>query len=82
MTKAELSHVKRQLFNMLAAAGKFDNPDHINVIEAIDELTFKKFSLDNYASTLIGIINEMLELDDIAFDVDQLNNYLSKLTQA
>jgi hypothetical protein len=81
MNKTQLSNIKRQLFEMLAASGKQDNDDYQTLMETLDGLSFRHFSLELYATQLVGVINDMLDLDDLAFEPGQLNHYIQQLTQ-
>lgn len=80
MNKKEISEIKRQLYAMLVASGKQDEPDYESLIENLDRLSFRHYSLDLYATQLVGVINDMLDLDDLAFEPRQLNYYLEQLT--
>ncbi len=79
LTPQELSLIKRELFNMLKLSGKQDQPDYEVLIESLDGLTFKHYSVDLYANQLIDVINEMVLLDDLAFEPQQLERYRKQL---
>ncbi len=64
---------------MLVASGKQDQADYESLIETLDGLSFRHYSLENYTTQLIGVINDMLDLDDLAFEPGQLNHYLQQL---
>jgi len=81
MNKKELSKIKHELFAMLAKTGKQEVPDYESLIETLDELSFRHCSLDTYSTQLVGVINDMLDLDDLAFDPNQLNHYLKQLSR-
>lgn len=81
MDKRELSSIKHNLFDMLRNAGKHDNDNYSSLIEALDVLNFKDFTLDSYSTQLVGIINEMYDLDDLAFEPGMLDHYLNKLSR-
>ena len=66
---------------MLVASGKQDQPDYESIIENLDGLSFRHYSLELYTTQLVGIINDMIDLDDLAFEPGQLNNYLNQLSK-
>ncbi len=79
MNRTLLSNIKRELFAMLQSSGKQDQDDYEYLKETLDGLSFKQYSLDRYATQLVGVINDMLDLDDLAFDLGQLNHYIEQL---
>lgn len=79
MNRTQLSTIKRELFAMLVASGKQDQDDYENLIETLDRLSFKQYSLDWYTTQLIGVINDMLDLDDLAFTPKLLDQYIEQL---
>ena len=79
MNQTQLSTIKRELFAMLVASGKQDNHDYESLIETLDGLSFRHYSLEHYKTQLIGVINDMMELDDLAFEPGQLNHYIKQL---
>ena len=81
MTQTELSSIKRELFAMLQASGRQDEPDYESLIEILAGLSFRHYSLESYATQLVGVVNDMVDLDDLAFEPGQLNHYINQLTR-
>ena len=80
MNQIELAQIKRKLFEMLVNAGKQEEDGYDSLIAQLHELSFRDCSLELYATQLVGIINDMCILDDLAFDLGQLHNYLQRLS--
>ena len=79
LNQEHLSNIKRELFGMIKLSGKLTEPIYEDLAESLDTLNFKLYSLNGYASGLAGIIQEMLDLDDLAFDTGQLYHYKHQL---
>lgn len=79
LSKQELSYIKHTLFDMLQSSGKLDYMDYLSLAETLDELSFKAFSTDDYTIKLIEIIDLMIDLDSIGFDMGQLYKFSAKL---
>ena len=79
LTKEELSPIKHTLFGMLQSADKWDDPDYESLCDSLKDLSFKRYSLDSYAVQLGDIVEEMIDLDDIGFDMGQLYHFKGKL---
>ena len=79
LTKQELASMKHNLFEMIRESGKIDQPYYDSLAESLDGLNFKEFTLDQFAHELSLIVEEMMDLVDVAFDLGQLNKYQSQL---
>ena len=75
LTKQELTSIKITLFEMIKDSGKMERPYYESLAESLDALNFKEFTLDQFAQELSLIIEEMMDLVDVAFDMGQLNKY-------
>ena len=80
LTKPELSTIKRTLFEMITDTGKIEEPGYDDLAEALDGLSFTHYSPDAYATQLSVIIEDMIDLDDLAFDMGQVYHFKAKLT--
>ena len=79
MDRRELSNIKRQLFEMLQLAGRPDDDNYESLMQTLDELNFKSYSLDSYATQLVGVINEMYDLDNLAFEQGMMDRFMEQL---
>jgi hypothetical protein len=79
LTTRELSSIKRTLFEMLKSSGKLDEPDYNSLGESLAGLAFTHYSVNDYAIQLVDVIDGMVDLDDLAFDIDQLYHLQEKL---
>ena len=80
LTKPELSTIKRTLFEMIKDSRKIEEPGYDDLAGALDGLSFKHYSPDAYASQLSVIIEDMIDLDDLVFDMGQVYHFKAKLT--
>jgi hypothetical protein len=80
LTKQELSSIKHSMFSMLRDSGKMEIARYEDLANDLDGLSFADYSLDNYAIQLKDVIKEMIDLDDLAFDIPQLYKFLGKLS--
>jgi hypothetical protein len=80
LTTPELSYIKRTLFDMIKDSGKIEEPGYDDLAEALGGLSFKNYSPDAYASQLSVIIEDMIDLDDLAFEMGQVYHFKQKLT--
>jgi len=72
--------MKRSMFTMLQESGKLEISRYENLGTDLDSLSFADYSLDDYAIQLKDVVTEMINLDDLAFDIGQLYNFLQKLS--
>ena len=79
MNRKELSNIKRQLYDMLLHAGKHENDNYESLMQTLDELNFRDYSLESYSTQLVGVINEMYDLDDLAFDPGMMDRFMQQL---
>lgn len=79
LTQQELSNMKRSMFEMLRESGKLEVSRYDDLATDLDGLSFADYSLDDYAIQLKDVIQEMINLDDLAFDIPQLYQFLEKL---
>jgi len=77
--REELSSIKHTLHSMLLNSGRIEEPDYESLAESLSTLSFKHYSLDSYANQLKEAIDEMLDLDDLGFDIGQLYQFQKKL---
>jgi len=75
LTKQELTSIKITLFEMIKDSGKMERPYYESLAESLDGLNFKEFTLGQFAKELSSVVEEMLDLADLAFDMGQLNKY-------
>jgi hypothetical protein len=80
LKREELSSMKHTLHGMLLSSGRIEEPDYESLAESLGTLSFKHYSLDSYANQLKEAIDEMLDLDDIGFDIGQLYQFQKKLS--
>jgi hypothetical protein len=80
LTQQELSSMKRSMFTMLQESGKLETSRYEDLGTDLDGLSFADYSLDDYALQLKDVVNEMINLDDLAFDIGQLYKFLEKLS--
>ena len=80
LTQQELSSMKRSMFTMLQESGKLETSRYEDLGTHLDGLSFADYSLDDYALQLKDVVNEMINLDDLAFDIGQLYKFLEKLS--
>lgn len=78
-TKQELASYKLTLFQMIKESGKMDQPYYESLAEALDGLNFKEFTPDGFRNQLLLVIEEMMDLADLAFDTNQLTAIQHKL---
>lgn len=64
---------------MLQSSGKLEDPDYESLGESLAGLIFKHYSLNDFAVQVADIIEDMIDLDDLGFDIGQLYKYLDKL---
>ena len=69
MNRNELSSIKRYLYDMLIGAGKHDNDNYTSLMETLDQLNLRDYTLESYSTHLVGVLNDMYDLDDLAFDL-------------
>ena len=79
LSKQDLSSIKHTLFDMLQSSGKLDEPDYESLAESLSGLSFKHYSINDFAVQVAEIIEEMIDLDDLGFDIGQLYKYQDKL---
>ena len=79
MDRRELSNIKRQLFEMLQLAGRPDDDNYNSLMETLDQLNFKDYTLELYATQLVGVINEMYDLDNLAFEHGMMDRFMEQL---
>lgn len=79
LTQQDLSNMKRSMFEMLRESGKLEVSRYEDLATDLDGLSFADYSLDDYAIQLKDVIQEMINLDDLAFDIPQLYKFLEKL---
>ena len=80
LTQQELSFMKRSMFTMLKESGKLEISRYEDLATDLDGLSFADYSLDDYAIQLKDVVQEMINLDDLAFDIGQLYKFLEKLS--
>ena len=68
------------MFTMLQESGKLETSRYEDLGTDLDGLSFADYSLDDYALQLKDVVNEMINLDDLAFDIGQLYKFLEKLS--
>ncbi len=78
-TKQELASYKLTLFQMIKDSGKMDQPYYESLAESLDGLNFKEFTPDHFRNQLLLVIEEMMDLADLAFDTNQLTAIQHKL---
>jgi hypothetical protein len=81
LTQQELSTIKRTLFQMVVASGKREEPDYEALVEDLDGLSFRHYNINDYATQLMDVVNIMIDLDDLLFDMDMLYNYQKTLSK-
>jgi hypothetical protein len=79
LTKQELASYKLNLFQMIKDSGKMDQPYYESVAESLDGLNFKEFTPDQFRHQLLLVIEEMMDLADVAFDINHLSTIQHKL---
>ena len=79
LTKQELSSIKHNIFGMLKSSGRLDEPHYESLAESLAGLSFTHYSLNDYAIQLVDLIEEMIDLDDLGFDIGQLYRCQEKL---
>ena len=79
MDRRELSNIKRQLFEMLQLAGRPDDDNYESLMQTLDQLNFKDYTLELYATQLVGVINEMYDLDNLAFEHGMMDRFMEQL---
>jgi hypothetical protein len=79
LTKQQLSSMKHTLFEMLKKSGKIEEPYYESHAESLDGLNFQEYSVDDYAMQLSETVDGMIDLDDLSFDIGQLNQFLDRL---
>ena len=79
MERSALSTIKRQLFDMINSAGKHENDNYESLMETLDQLNFRDYTLESYATQLVGVVNEMFDLDDLAFDPGMMDRFIQQL---
>ena len=79
LSKKELSSIKHTLFDMLRMSGKTQEPDYESLVESLDGLTFTHYSVGDYAEQLLEVVESMIDLDDLGFDMGQLYQFQDKL---
>jgi hypothetical protein len=80
LTQQELANMKRTMFEMLRESGKLEISRYEDLATDLDGLSFADYSLDDYAIQLKDVVQEMINLDDLAFDIGQLYKFLEKLS--
>ncbi len=71
--------MKHTLFEMLKKSGKIEEPYYESHAESLDGLNFQEYSVDDYAMQLSETVDGMIDLDDLSFDIGQLNQFLDRL---
>ena len=79
LTQQELSSIKHTLWKMVQLAGYWDETEYTALSQSLKDLNFKDNSLDSYAVKLAGIVNEMIDIDDVNIEIAQLYLFQDKL---
>ena len=77
--KKSLSSMKHTLYEMLNLSGKSEEPDYEVLIDNLNDLNFKQFTVENYISELREVVDSMIDLDDLGFDMGQLYHFQTTL---
>ena len=78
LTPHELSSMKRSLFQMIKDSGRIE--DYETLTDKLNNLNFRQYTNHQYAVEVLDIINEMIELDDLAFELGQLMAFQKRLS--
>lgn len=70
--KYNLSKIKRELYQMIARSRKGEETGFYQIVDTLENLSFVGTTEEEYKSELLNVVNEMLELDEISFDLDKL----------
>ncbi len=79
LTQQELSTMKHALWKMVQLAGYWDETNYLALSKSLENLNFKNNSLDSYAVRLGDIVDQMIDEDDVNFDIPQLYRFQEKL---
>ena len=79
LSKKELSSIKHTLYEMLNNAKGLEEHIYEGLVEALDGLTFKDYSISSYAIQLYDIVVEMIDLDKLGFEMGQLYHFEDQL---
>ena len=79
LTQKELSLMKHTLFEMVQTADHWNEPDYLVLALTLKNLTFRENSLDSYAGKVHDVVESMIDLDDLAWDVVELYRFQEKL---
>ena len=79
LTQQELSSIKHTLWGMVQLAGYWDESNYLALSKSLEDLNFKNNSLDSYAVRLGDIVDQMIDEDDVNFNIPQLYNFQEKL---
>ena len=79
LTRLELSAIQRSLFQMIITSGRMDDPNYESLMELLEALNFKDFTLDSFAFQLRDVIEEMYQLSNPRFEYGQLDHYMNQL---
>lgn len=78
--KYNLSKIKRECYQMIAQSRKGEEAGYYQIVDTLDSLTFVDNSCDDYKKELLQVIDEMIALDDISFNIDKLYNIRKALS--
>ncbi len=78
-TQQELSTIKHTLWGMVQLAGYWDESKYLALTKSLEDLNFKKNSLDSYAVRLGDIVDQMIDEDDVNFNIEELYKFQDRL---